>query len=134
MDDALRRFANPTLGHTCAQVGSDGSSKLPQRLLPVVAARQERALETGRFALVVAIWLAATAGVEARGVRLPCLEDPRAGELRDAASRHCYFLTAQRPRALPGTPTTRSPPRSHRLWCTSTGEGRGRLAGSTSPS
>ena len=86
-DDALRRFANPTLGHTCAQVGADGSSKLPQRLLPVVAARRERALETSGFALVVAIWLAATAGVEVRGVRLPCLEDPRAGQLRDAASR-----------------------------------------------
>ena len=45
-DEALRRFANPTLGHTCAQVGADGSSKLPQRLLPVVAARRERALDT----------------------------------------------------------------------------------------
>ena len=87
-DDALRRFANPTLGHTCAQVGADGSSKLPQRLLPVVAARRDRALGTSGFALVVAIWLAATAGVDVRGVRLPCLEDPRAGELRDAASHH----------------------------------------------
>ncbi len=86
-DDALRRFANPTLGHTCAQVGADGSSKLPQRLLPVVAARRERALQTSGFALVVAIWLAATAGVEVRGVRLPPLEDPRAGQLRDAAAR-----------------------------------------------
>ena len=84
--EALRRFANPTLGHACAQVGADGSSKLPQRLLPVVAARREQALETRGFALVVAIWLAATAGVEVRGVRLPRLEDPRAGELRDAAS------------------------------------------------
>jgi len=86
-DAALRRFANPALGHTCAQVGADGSSKLPQRLLPLVAARRERALDTSGFAFVVAIWLAATAGVEVRGVRLPALEDPRAGELRGAASR-----------------------------------------------
>ena len=43
-DEALRRFANPALGHTCAQVGADGSSKLPQRLLPVVAAREARSL------------------------------------------------------------------------------------------
>ncbi len=28
-DQALRRFANPALGHTCAQVGADGSGKLP---------------------------------------------------------------------------------------------------------
>ena len=43
---ALRRFANPALGHTCAQVGTDGSAKLPQRLLPVVAARQAASLGT----------------------------------------------------------------------------------------
>src|SRR6202041_3233514 len=59
--EALRRFANPVLGHTCAQVGADGSSKLPQRLLPVVAARRERALPTTRFAAVAAIWIAAPA-------------------------------------------------------------------------
>ena len=40
--EALRRFANPALGHRCVQVGADGSSKLPQRLLPVVTARRER--------------------------------------------------------------------------------------------
>ena len=34
--DALRRFANPALGHTCAQVGTDGSRKLAERVLPVV--------------------------------------------------------------------------------------------------
>jgi fructuronate reductase len=86
-DEALARFANPTLGHTCAQVGADGSSKLPQRLLPVVAARRERALGTGGFAVVAAIWIAATGGVEVRGVRLPSLEDPIASELHAAADR-----------------------------------------------
>jgi fructuronate reductase len=86
-DDALRRFANPALGHRCAQVGADGSSKLPQRLLPVVAARMERALPTTRFAIVAAIWIAATAGVAVAGVRLPQLEDPIAGALRAAPRR-----------------------------------------------
>ena len=85
--EALRRFANPALGHTCAQVGADGSSKLPQRLLPVVAARKERALDTAGFAVVVAIWIAATAGIAVRGVDLPQLEDPIAGALRAAARR-----------------------------------------------
>ena len=86
-EDALRRFANPALGHTCAQVGTDGSTKLPQRLLPVVTARRARALETNRFAVVAAIWIAATAGVAVTGVRLPLLEDPAAPTLR-TASRH----------------------------------------------
>lgn len=53
-EEALRRFANPALGHTCAQVAMDGSAKLPQRILPVVAERRARGLPTGRFARVVA--------------------------------------------------------------------------------
>jgi fructuronate reductase len=55
-DDALRRFRNPTLGHTCEQVGTDGREKLTQRLLPVVAARQARGLPVDRLAAVVALW------------------------------------------------------------------------------
>jgi fructuronate reductase len=84
-DEVLQRFANPALGHSCAQVGADGWSKLPQRLLPVVAARRELSLHTTRFALVAAIWLAAAGGVDVHGVRLPRLEDPMASELRAAA-------------------------------------------------
>ena len=86
-DEALTRFANPTLGHTCAQVGADGSRKLPQRLLPVVRARRRVGLGTEGFAVVAAIWIAATAGIEIRGARLPRLSDPMAGTLRTAASR-----------------------------------------------
>jgi fructuronate reductase len=86
-DEALRRFANPALAHRCAQVGADGSSKLPQRLLPVVAARRERALPTARFAVASAIWIAATAGIAVSGVRLPQLEDPMAAALLSASRR-----------------------------------------------
>ena len=86
-DDALRRFANPTLGHTCAQVGADGSSKLPQRLVPVAAARRARGLDTDMYAVVVAIWIAATAGLRVRGAELPALEDPVGADLRSAVSR-----------------------------------------------
>jgi fructuronate reductase len=53
-EEALRRFANPALGHTCAQVATDGSAKLPQRILPVVAERRRRGLPTERFARAVA--------------------------------------------------------------------------------
>jgi fructuronate reductase len=58
-ESSLRRFANPALGHTCAQVGADGSRKLPQRILPVMDLRRERGLPVDRLALVVAAWLAA---------------------------------------------------------------------------
>ena len=113
-DEALRRFANPALGHSCAEVGADGSSKLPQRLLPVVAARRERSLPTSRFAVVAAIWIAATAGVEAPGVRLPQLEDPIAGALR-AASRATACRNSATSRS-DRTPTPYSPPRWHRCY------------------
>ena len=84
-DEALRRFANPELGHTCRQVGADGSRKLAQRLLPVVNTRLYLGLDTKRFAVVVAIWLAAVARLPVPGVALPDLEDPDAASLRSAA-------------------------------------------------
>jgi fructuronate reductase len=83
-EEALRRFANPDLGHTCAQVATDGSQKLRQRLLPVVARRRELGLGTDRFALVTAIWVGAVGGVSMRGVLLPRLADPAAGADVDA--------------------------------------------------
>jgi fructuronate reductase len=80
--DALRRFRNPGLGHTCAQVGADGSRKLPQRFGDVVTARLRAGLDVTRFATVVALWIAATAGVDLRGSPLPALHDPDAARLR----------------------------------------------------
>jgi fructuronate reductase len=78
---ALRRFRNANLGHTCTQVGADGSRKLPQRFAAVVAARLRSGLDTTRVATVVALWIAATAGVELRGSRLPAVDDPDAALL-----------------------------------------------------
>ncbi len=81
-DDALRRFANPELGHTCRQVGADGSRKLALRVLPVVNTRLHQGLETSRFAVVVALWLAAVTRLPLAGVVLPDLDDPDADALR----------------------------------------------------
>jgi fructuronate reductase len=82
--DALHRFANPSLGHTCLQVGADGSRKLPQRFLPIVEARMAARLDTSRFATVVALWIASVGGLEVQGVHLPAAEDPKAPHLRAA--------------------------------------------------
>ncbi len=83
---SLDRFRNPTLGHTCVQVGADGSRKLPQRLLPVEGIRRRRGLSTGRFATVVALWIAATAGLRLGGRLLSPVEDPASSGLRAAAA------------------------------------------------
>ena len=61
--------------------------KLPQRLVPVAAARRARGLDTDMFAVVAAIWIAGTAGLRVRGAELPALEDPVAADLRSAVSR-----------------------------------------------
>jgi fructuronate reductase len=84
--DALSRFANPNLGHTCLQVGADGSRKLPQRLLPIVLARMADRLDTSRFATVVALWIASVGGMEVQGSQLPAVVDPEAPRLRAALS------------------------------------------------
>lgn len=82
--DALNRFANPNLGHTCLQVGADGSRKLPQRVLPIVEARQADHLDTSRFATVVALWIASAGGLEIQGAQLPAVADPETPRLRAA--------------------------------------------------
>jgi fructuronate reductase len=83
---SLSRFANPGLGHSCEQVGADGSRKLPERVLPVVRARLDRGLDTESFALVVATWLAAVSGTTLGGRPLPAVADPEAERLRDLAA------------------------------------------------
>jgi fructuronate reductase len=85
-DDVLTRFENPLLGHTCAQVGADGSRKLAQRLLPVAAGRRDRGLPNGRLALVAATWIAAAAGIAVDGRQLPMVEDPSAVAYRAAGA------------------------------------------------
>ncbi len=85
--ETLERFRNPSLGHTCAQVGADGSRKLPQRLVPIAAVRRQRNLDTTKFATVIALWLAAVAGIRIQGRTVPSIDDPAAEALRVAAKR-----------------------------------------------
>ena len=80
-EDALHRFANPTLRHPCVQVGADGSRKLPLRFGSVVSARRRGGLDTVKFAACAAIWVAALTGIEVAGQALPPLDDPEASRL-----------------------------------------------------
>ena len=91
---ALRRFGNSLLGHTCVQVGADGSRKLPQRLLPVVdiALRQGRSID--RFALVVAACICAAAGRPVRGEALPAVDDPLGQQFRATGDLDAIVRTA----------------------------------------
>ncbi len=85
--EALARFGNPSLGHTCAKVGADGSRKLPQRFGSIVIARKRAGLENTRFATVAALWVALASGLPLGGGQAAIVEDPASVRLRSAAAR-----------------------------------------------
>ena len=53
----LSRFANAAVPYRTAQVASDGSQKLPQRIFPTIQAQQSLGVTTPGLHLVVAGWL-----------------------------------------------------------------------------
>lgn len=81
-DSVLERFANPNLAHTTAQVGMDGSQKLPNRLLGTVADRLAAGAVPHGLALVLAAWISYIASTGDEGG--PSLDDPLADRLRSA--------------------------------------------------
>lgn len=81
VDSLLERFANPDLGHRCVQVASDGSSKLPQRLGPVVSRAVAAGCAPKLSALVVAAWLSIVVDPEFDEVAEPDRESIRASRV-----------------------------------------------------
>jgi len=81
----LNRFANPALRYRTLQVATDGTQKLPQRLLGTIADRRAAGAVPRYGALVLAAWLRFVRGVADDGTPLP-LNDPLADQLRAAPS------------------------------------------------
>ncbi|WBQ02711.1 mannitol dehydrogenase family protein [Kribbella sp. CA-293567] len=79
----LKRFANPALKHRTAQVGMDGSAKLPVRLLGTVRDRLAVNAEPRLAALAVAAWMVSVAKATETGT---VLDDPQANKLQTAVS------------------------------------------------
>nr|WP_246402399.1 mannitol dehydrogenase family protein [Jiangella mangrovi] len=78
----LERFANPALGHRCDQVASDGSQKLPVRVVPTLLATSAAGRTSAAATLVVAAWLRfVVAGVDDDGRPLT-VSDPARDTLR----------------------------------------------------
>jgi len=82
-ESVLDRFANPAIGHRTLQVAMDGTQKLPQRVLAVVADLRAAGREPRLSALVLAAWMRFARGRADDGRELP-LDDPMAGEIRAA--------------------------------------------------
>ncbi|MEV8372396.1 mannitol dehydrogenase family protein [Kribbella sp. NPDC056861] len=79
----LERFANPALKHRTAQVGMDGSVKLPVRLLGTIRDRLEVNAEPRLASLAVAAWMVSVAKATTAGTPL---DDPQASRLQAAVS------------------------------------------------
>ncbi|PLW77804.1 hypothetical protein C0081_07870 [Cohaesibacter celericrescens] len=79
-DALIERFSNSQLKHKTAQIASDGSQKLPQRMLASIAWHIEHGSDWSRLALGVAGWLRFMAGTDEKGAPTP-INDPLAADL-----------------------------------------------------
>ena len=77
----LQRFRNPGLHHKLSQIASDGSQKLPQRILNPIRERLRDGLPIRRLATCVAAWIAFISDCDDGEFRFE-LNDPLAGPLR----------------------------------------------------
>jgi fructuronate reductase len=73
------RFANSGLGHRCAQIATDSSQKLPQRLLVTLAARCSQGLASAAILDALALWGWSTLGLDHDGEQR-VVNDPLAAE------------------------------------------------------
>jgi fructuronate reductase len=80
-DALIERFGNRGLRHLTRQIATDGSQKLPQRLLGTIRDRLAAGAPIDRLALAVAGWMTYLRGVDDTG-RPHEIRDPLAPRLR----------------------------------------------------
>ncbi len=80
-DDLLKRFENTRLKHKTTQIASDGSQKLPQRMLNSINHHLRHGTPWHALCLGVAAWMAYARGQDENGAALP-LADPLAQRIR----------------------------------------------------
>jgi fructuronate reductase len=85
IERTLARFANSGLRHRCAQIATDSSQKLPQRLLVTLAERSSRALPSEAILDAIALWAWSTLGVDDQG-DTRVVNDPLAHEYATIAA------------------------------------------------
>jgi fructuronate reductase len=83
VDSLKRRFRNPALKHRTAQIASDGSQKLPPRLLTPLRERIARGLASPAIATAIAAWM----HFVVKTARTPggVLNDPLSAEILECA-------------------------------------------------
>ncbi|MDR2614589.1 MAG: mannitol dehydrogenase family protein, partial [Candidatus Accumulibacter sp.] len=84
VEQLKRRFCNPALKYRTAQIASDGSQKLPQRLLMPLRERIAAGLASPAIATAVAAWMHYVARMARAG---GALVDPLAADILERAGR-----------------------------------------------
>lgn len=79
VESLKQRFRNPNLRHLTAQIASDGSQKLPQRLLAPLRERIAKGLPYPAIATAIAAWVHFIA--KSAYAENPGINDPMAQEL-----------------------------------------------------
>ncbi|WP_420334278.1 mannitol dehydrogenase family protein [Roseibium sp.] len=85
-DDLIDRFSNSALRHKTTQIASDGSQKLPQRLLAPVGDHLAQGRRWPLSAFAVAGWMHYCRGTSESGASLP-LNDPLSEQIRSFADQ-----------------------------------------------
>ncbi|MFC7530031.1 mannitol dehydrogenase family protein [Actinoplanes sp. GCM10030250] len=90
----LERFANPRMHHQLAQIGTDGSQKLPIRILPVLRAERAQNRTPAGATLVLAAWICCLRGHGApvADVHAQTLVSAASGPLREAVRQVLHEL------------------------------------------
>jgi fructuronate reductase len=100
LDALTTRFDNPRIQHRLAQIATDGSQKLPIRVLPVLRAQRADGAASPAALRILAAWLcflraAATAGTEVNDPRTAELAAAVTGSMNDAARRLITLLDVE---------------------------------------
>jgi len=80
----MARYQNPSIQHRTWQIAMDGSQKLPQRILGVMAENLAAERGIGLQSLAVAAWMIYVSGTDEKGQDID-VRDPKADRLREAA-------------------------------------------------
>lgn len=86
-EEILDRFANPALHYKTSQIASDGSQKLPQRLLNTIRDQlegQQRHIEG--LSLAIAGWMQYVRGIDEQGNPID-IQDPMADQLQEISDK-----------------------------------------------
>ena len=99
----LTRFANPNLAHPLEQIGTDGSQKLPLRIIAPLRERLEQGLSSPRLTEVIAAWLYWQWGTTLSGAPLS-FSDPLAAQFKsiiDQRERSAALIAIDLARSYP---------------------------------